>query len=372
MLRVGPAAGSDQHRTIRVYALMKYGRDAASTRQRLLQFTPYLAEHGVEVEWSPLLGDDYVRAFARGERSGISVVARRYSRRFRQLLSLRQYDIIWVYLETFPYLPGWIEQLVFLSGRPVVYDFDDAIFYQYDLARNGAVRKLLGNKIVPLVRRACVAIAGNQFLADYAERNGGRPVIIPTVVDTDCYVPAASRKAGPLTVGWIGSPSTWTYVQPLLPTLLPVLKRHGARFLAIGAGRQAMGIAGVDALDWSEESEVAGIQAMDIGIMPLADTPWARGKCGYKLIQYMACGVPAIGSPVGVNADIVIDGVTGLLADTPEDWQRSLDQLLTDETMRRNMGRHGRDRAVDLYSLGAQAPRLLAALTGCLAAKVDA
>ncbi len=368
---VDSVVGDGERPVIRVYALMKYGRDAASTRQRLLQFLPYLAAHGVTVEWSPLLGDDYVRTLARGEQSRLGMVPRRYAHRFRQLLSLRRYDIIWVYLEAFPYLPGWVERLVFLFGRPIVYDFDDAIFHQYDLARRGVVRALLGRKIVPLVRRARAVIAGNRFLADYAERNGGHPVIIPTVVDTDRYVPAAPRRAEHLTVGWIGSPSTWTYVEPLLPTLLPVLQRHGARFLVIGGGRKAMDIPGVDAVDWSEEGEVAGIQAMDIGVMPMPDTPWARGKCGYKLIQYMACGVPAIGSPVGVNAEIVVDGVTGMLADTPEDWERSLDQLLGDATMRREMGQQGRERAVDRYSLSAQAPRLLAVLTDCVGAKVN-
>lgn len=358
-------------RMIRIYALMKYGREAATTRQRLLQFLPYLAEHGVVVEWSPLLGDDHVRAIARGERSRLGMIARQYTRRFRQLLTLRRYDIIWVYKEAFPYLPGWIESLVFLPRRPIVYDFDDAIFHQYDLARRRVVRALLGNKIAPLVRNACVVIAGNRYLADYAKRNGGRPVIIPTVVDTDYYVPAASRGSQPLTVGWIGTPSTWTYVEPLLPTLLPVLQQHGARFLAIGGGRKAMNIPGVDAVDWSEKDEIAGIQAMDVGIMPVPDTPWARGKCGYKLIQYMACAVPAIGSPVGVNAEIVIDDVTGMLADTPEDWERSLDRLLENAAMRHEMGRRGRERAVDHYSLSAQAPKLLAALTSCIGAKVD-
>lgn len=367
---VEPVARDDRP-MIRVYAFVKYGREGASTRQRLLQFLPYLAAHGVVVEWAPLLGDDYVRTIARGERSQLGMVARRYAHRFRQLLSLRQYDIIWVYLEAFPYLPGWVERLILLSHRPIVYDLDDAIFHQYDLARRGLVRALLGRKIVPLVRRARVVIAGNRYLADYAKRNGGHPVIIPTVVDTDRYIPAVSRGSEPLTVGWIGSPSTWAYVEPLLPTLLPVIQRHGARFLAIGAGRKAMGIPGVEAVDWNEKDEIAGIQAMDIGIMPVPDTPWARGKCGYKLIQYMACGVSAIGSPVGVNAEIVIDDVTGVLADTPEDWERSLDRLLGDAGIRREMGRLGRERAVRFYSLSAQAPKLLEALTGCIDAKAN-
>lgn len=351
---------------IHVYALMKYGRDAASTRQRLLQFIPYLAAHGVRVEWSPLLDDGYVRGIARGERGSLNAIVLGYVRRLGRLAALRRYDIVWVYLESFPYLPGWVERLVFLAGRPVVYDFDDAIFHQYDLARRGVVRALLGRKVAPLVGRACVSIAGNRYLADYVSRHGGRPVIIPTVVDTDRYVPVARRGSGSPVVGWIGSPSTWAYVEPLLPMLLPLLQRHGARFFVMGAGPRAENIAGIDAVDWSEAAEVAGIQTMDIGLMPVPDTPWARGKCGYKLIQYMACAVPAVGSPVGVNADIVVDGVTGLLAETPEEWERSLDRLLADATLREDMGRRARARAVDCYSLSAQAPRLLAALTGCV------
>lgn len=351
---------------IRIYAFMKYGRDAASTRQRLLQFLPYLATHGVAVEWTPLLDDDYVKSIARGEGGRWGGVLGGYARRLLQLRALRRYDLVWVYLESFPYMPGWIERLVFFARRPVVYDFDDAIFHQYDLARNRLVRAVLSRKIGTIIRRSCAVIAGNHYLADYASRHGATPVVIPTVVDTDHYVPSEGRGEAGLTVGWIGSPSTWAYVEPLLPTLLPLFHRHGARFLVIGAGPNAKDIAGVDAVEWSETGEVAGIQAMDIGVMPVPDTPWARGKCGYKLIQYMACGVPAVGSPVGVNVEIVQDRVTGLLADTPAEWEHALDLLLTDAAMRRDMGRHGRERAVALYSLDAQAPRLLAALTGCL------
>lgn len=357
---------------IRVFALMKYGRDAASTRQRLLQFIPYLAAHGVVVEWSPLLDDGYVRSIAHGQRSKWHLIVRSYVRRLGQVLSLRRYDIVWVYLETFPYLPGWMEQIVFLAGRPVVYDFDDAIFHQYDLARRPLVRAILGRKISVLIRRTCVAIAGNRYLADYASRNGGSPVIVPTVVDTDRYLPAAGAVEGRLTVGWLGSPSTWAYVEPLLPTLLPLLRRHGARLLVMGAGRKAEGVADIEAVEWSEHGEVAALQAMHIGIMPVPDTPWARGKCGYKLIQYMACGIPAVGSPVGVNSDIVVDGVTGLLADTAGDWERMLDRLLSDVVLRSEMGKNGRARAVARYSLASQAPKLLAALTSCVEVSADA
>ena len=145
--------------------------------------------------------------------------------------------------------------------------------------------------------------------------------------------------------------------------ILPVIARHGAIFRAIGAGPPARAVHGIEAADWTEESEVAEVQGMEIGIMPVPDDPWARGKCGYKLIQYMACGLPVIASPVGVNSDIVSDGENGFLARGKEEWCVALERLLTDAPLRAAMGRAGRARAEEYYSLASQEPRLLGFLT---------
>lgn len=347
---------------IRILALAKYGARAASTRQRLLQYRPFLARHGVELDVRSLLDDDYIDALMDGCPRSRAAVARAYGRRLRELALARGYDAIWVQYEIFPYLPLLDGLLAAASPRPIIYDIDDAIFHMYDAHRSGAIRRLLGGKLRPLMRRAAVSLCGNDYLRDYVVATGGRAVVVPTVVDTEHFRPVPRTEGAALTVGWIGSPSTWRYVEPLLPALLPAMARLGARFHVVGAGPAARGLTGVDARDWSEAREVADIQAMDVGLMPVPDEPWARGKCGYKLIQYMACGLPAIASPVGVNREIVRHGEDGFLARTEAEWAAALDALARDPALRARMGGNGRRKVVDQYSLRSQQPVVLAAL----------
>jgi glycosyltransferase involved in cell wall biosynthesis len=145
---------------------------------------------------------------------------------------------------------------------------------------------------------------------------------------------------------------------PIMPSLRCVAGAENARISAVGAGRAAKPHQFLDILPWSEETEAASIQAMDIGIMPLTDTPWARGKCGYKLIQYMACGLPVIASPVGVNTEIVEHGVNGFLATTDADWREALVMLLRDPDLRNRMGAAGRRKVEEQYSLQVWGPRV--------------
>jgi glycosyltransferase involved in cell wall biosynthesis len=250
---------------------------------------------------------------------------------------------------------------VFRSGKPVLYDFDDAFFHPYDDNSNPVLRRLLGGKLTPLIERAAAVCAGNKYLYDYAASRNSASHILTTVVDIELYHPVADRGEGTLTIGWIGSPSTWGFVKPLLPLLSELTRERGVRFLAVGAGAGAAADRFEGALfkQWNEDAEIADVQAMDIGIMPLPDEPWARGKSGYKLVQYMACGLPVVASPVGVNADIVDNGRTGLLAIDNHQWRAALTRLIDDPALRLSLGRAGRERAVEAYSLQVHAPRLI-------------
>lgn len=345
---------------MRVLAFTKYGAQAASTRQRLLQYLPALRDAGIEVEWRALLDDDYVRGLTRGARPAKLAIAGRYADRMRQLFAAGDADLLWIYAELFPYLPGPFERLAFRAGVPVVYDFDDAFFHQYDQAGRPLVRRALAGKLQPLLRGAAISVCGNAYLRDYAGRFSDRTTILPTVVDTDAYVPGPARGAA-LTIGWIGTPSTWAYVQPMLPLLAELAAERDVRvrIVGAGAGAEADRFAGLDLIDWREETEITEVQRMDIGIMPLPDEGWARGKSGYKLIQYMACGLPVVASPVGVNTEIVVEGETGFLARTPAQWRRALVTLLDDAALRGLMGANGRVRAEERYSLKHCAPKMV-------------
>ena len=184
-----------------------------------------------------------------------------------------------------------------------------------------------------------------------------RTEIVPTVVDTNVYGPAMEpRTDRPLTIGWIGSPSTWTFVNPLIPLLTELAKRLNLNVRVVGAGPQTDIPPRFEFLQWSEAEEIRLIQGMDIGIMPLPDEPWARGKCGYKLIQYMACGLPVVASPVGVNTDIVDHGSNGFLASGLQEWAAAVTALAQNAALRLAMGAEGspEDRA-RLFPGGARA-----------------
>lgn len=348
---------------MKILAFMKYGNLAASTRQRLMLYEPYFADSNIEVEYLPLLKNDHLRRIATGESASFVAAVRAYLNRFFKLLRRRDHDILWIQYELFPYMPGWFERLAAISGKPVVVDYDDAIFHMYDESPNHLVRSLLGRKLAPLLRHASACVCGNEYLRGYAKQYCNNAVVLPTVVDTEVYCPRADLDSDvrrPV-IGWIGSPSTWTYMRPLLPLLAEVARTTGARVRIVGAGRIIEGerFDSLEIVDWSLEDELTEVQAMDIGLMPLPDVPWARGKCGYKLIQYMACGLPVIASPVGVNSEIVRLGKTGILATNLGEWEAALKMLIRDRELRLRLGRAGRERAERVYSLKVHGPHLV-------------
>lgn len=346
---------------MKILALVKYGERAASTRQRLLQFKTYLGDRGIDFTYSPLLGDDYVRTLATSEKFSWLRIAGSYLRRAWMLISFRNYDVLWIHYELFPYLGGFAERLAFVAGKPVVYDFDDATFHQYNHHTSPLVRHLLARKLEPLLRQVSACSCGNAYLKAYAVQYCSRSTIIPTVVDTTVFVPKlhSQPSSGKVVIGWIGSPTTWTYVVSLVPVLRQLVDEMDVVIRIVGAGANAAGIAEFEFVEWSEETEVSELQKMDIGIMPLPDEPWARGKCGYKLIQYMACGLPVVASPVGVNTEIVIHGENGFLATNDEEWRDSLVRLSTDPELCRAMGAAGRAKIEAEFSLKVHAPRLV-------------
>jgi glycosyltransferase involved in cell wall biosynthesis len=347
---------------VKVLAFTRYGARAASTRQRLLQYLPALAAAGIEVEHHALLGDDYVQNLEDGTGFSRSAIARAYLARIDQLIR-RRADLIWVYAELFPYLPGAFEKLAFASAKPVILDMDDAFFHAYDRHARPAIRRFLGNKLDPLFAGAAACTLGNEYLAAHAGPLNDRTIIMPTVVNGDLYQPDWSTIGSRApTIGWIGSPSTYRYLRPILPLLRSLAERHGARILIIGAGDRVQPEDRHPAIEfrpWQEAAEVSDLQAMSIGIMPLPDEEWAYGKSGYKLIQYMACGLPVVASPVGVNSNIVENGRTGFLATSTSEWHVALTCLLEQPGLGVRQGQAGRERFEGHYSLAVHAPRLV-------------
>jgi glycosyltransferase involved in cell wall biosynthesis len=348
---------------MRALFLTKYGSQAASTRHRFLQYLPMLEEAGIRVSTSALLDDAYLgRKFEDGT-SSFTLAARGYARRLQALLGAAAYHVVVIHCELFPYVPAIFERSLRWRGIPYVLDFDDAIFHNYDQHRQPLVRALLGRKMGAAIQGASTVLAGNEYLAAYARQHNRHVEVLPTVVDPDRYVrERRPRQSTAFTIGWLGSPSTAAYVEDIQPALERFFARTRGRLVLVGSGPVTMPDVPIEVHRWSEPSEVDELGDFDVGIMPLPDTPWTRGKCGFKLIQYMAAGLPVVASPVGVNATLVDHGANGLLATTPDEWVHALTGLERDDALRTTMGEAGRQRVALQYSLRATAPRLIRVL----------
>lgn len=347
---------------MRVLALTRYGRMGASSRLRTLQYIDRLQANGFEVEVSPLFSDGYLGALYHGQ-SRLGPALSGFYRRLSAILRARRHDVVWVEKELIPFFPALAEHLLARMQVPWIVDYDDALFHRYDQHGNTWVRRLLGRKIDAVMRLATAVVAGNEYLAARARVAGAKQVeIIPTVVDLQRYNPSAGDNRHHCTIGWIGSPSTAKYLADVAEPLARLQRRHDVGIRLVGAGNIELAGCDVEVVEWQESREPAQVASLDVGIMPLPDTPWERGKCGYKLIQYMACGLPVVASPVGVNGRIVTHDENGYLAATPEDWESALDRLVRDRELRQRMGTLGRRKVEQNYCLDVTAPRMHALL----------
>lgn len=333
-----------------------------------MQFVPALAALGVQVSVQALMPDAYVAGLQLGQRRRALALAA-YAQRVRVLWRARQpgaLSVCWVEKEMFPWLPARVERWFWPPSVPVVLDYDDAVFHLYDQHPSALVRATLAHKHAALMRHAALVVAGNAYLADHARAAGAARVeILPTVVDLAKYpfaTPRALANTRPV-VGWVGQASTATYLQDIAPVLQQLQAEGVLECRAIGIPAETLGLP-MQGQPWSAATEAQDIAAFDIGVMPLRDSPFERGKCGYKLIQYMACGLPVVASPVGVNTQIVQHGVNGFLASTSHDWAVALRALAADPALRARMGAAGRAQVERQYALSVAAPQLAAWLRG--------
>lgn len=357
---------------MKVLALSSYPIEAAATRYRLAQFVAPLAERGITMEVRPFLDSRLFAALYRREEMWRTAarLLDAWWRRFGDVWRARDFDVLLVQREAMLFGPPMIEWLSMRFGNcPMVLDLDDATYLSYVSPVYGRLASKLKwfGKTDDLIRWAKIVTCGNRNIADYVAGKGVRAVVIPTIVDTEQFRPAATakRKENPeLVLGWIGTYSTFEYLESIFPALQQLARTHSFRLKVIGAGRDSIELPGVtiENAAWSMERETADFQSLDVGLYPLIDSPWAAGKSGFKAIQYMAVGIPYVVTPVGACAEIGVPNETHLCAATGNEWCNALAQLLSNAELRKRMGEAGRRYALQHFTVAAQADKLAAAL----------
>lgn len=336
---------------------------APSTRYRLAQLAGPLEAVGIELALAPFVpGQAYADLYARGVLRKASMLARGLARRLREI-EADDADLALVHRELAPAFNRLLLRRLLRRDRPLVFDFDDAVYLDVPgghpllrpLRRPGADTRRL-------CRAATEVMAGNEHLAEWAREVRGsreRVHVVPTVVDTDRFRPAprdAAAGALPI-VGWVGTHTSLPYLEALEPMLAQARERRPFRLMVV-ANRPPRLRLEHEFVAWTPETEVERVQRLDVGLYPLPDDAWTRGKCGFKAIQYMACGVPVVASPVGMLQDLVTPGETGFLPMDAGAWEEGLIRLLDDEAARRDMGERARERVVRDYSVASQVDRV--------------
>lgn len=363
--------GSRGARPVQVIALATFPIEGAATRLRIAQYVSPLADAGIDVTLLPFLtAADFQGLYDRKRvvRTAFRLVLATL-RRLIQLPRILGADVLFVQREAMLLGPPWIEWLAAALARiPLVLDLDDATWLAMESPVYGRLAAVLksGGKTDWLIRHARVVICGNETIAAYVRGAGAEAVVIPTMVDTAVFSPAARAPGGdsqPL-VGWIGTHGTWSYLEAILPMLETVAQSVPFRLRIVGSGRESLSLQGVEIelLAWRLEREVDDFRSLDVGLYPLPTGPWPEAKSGLKAFQYLACGVPYVASPVGVVRDIGEPGVTHFLARTPDEWRTMLERLLRDRNARERMGAAGRRYMLEHHSTGDLAPRLAAVL----------
>ena len=358
---------------MKVLFATQYGALAASSRTRVFQYLPYLQAQGIATRVITVLPD------RSGGGSQLQVTRRPWSKLayyawaawrtgwcgLQIWWAARDVEVLFIQKIIFPSPVRW---LLRWRRPPVVYDFDDAIFTTEVRAQHWLAAWKQRRNAAGLPAMLCLAdhaLVENEYTAAFAARYCPRVSTITGPIDTARYrsEPRDAGRRQEVVLGWIGSATTLPYLELIRVPLVRLRRRFPQiRVRVIGAAAVELEGLEVEAVPWSLEGEVAGLRDFDIGLMPVPDDPWTRGKGGYKLLQYMAMGLPVVASPVGVNCQIVADGETGFWARTPEEWEERLARLVADPDLRRQMGARGRLAMEEGYALEGHSRGLAAIL----------
>jgi len=345
---------------------------APSQRFRFEQYLTQLKQKDFKITFLPLYNQStWLSLYQKGNRIGKFInISGAFIRRVTKSCTALTGDFVFIHREMLPVGPPimeWVISKVF--RKKIIYDFDDAIWLTDNIHEN-RFEKILRwrGKVASICAWSYKVSVGNAYLADYAGRFSKNVVVIPTTIDTvSVHNPARFQKkttapggANKIIIGWTGSHSTLKYLKDLEPVLQSVENKYPhVSFLVIADRAPDFTLKKLIFKKWTKESEIEDLIQADIGIMPLPDDEWAKGKCGFKALQYMALEIPCLASPVGVNTTIIQHGVNGFLCNTPAEWMKCFDALISNEPYRMQIGQQGRITVERTYSVRSNASAFL-------------
>jgi len=345
---------------------------SASSRVRVYQYLPHLKKKGFKYKVVPLIIFNSLSQAQEGPgKKTVFLLNRMYKiyQLFKFFFLCRFYDII--FIQKVVFLPIWFQKIVRLLNNHIIFDFDDAMFIRTRNRINDTSIEAIKYepKFFHMVSISkFVVILENRYTQEMIGKYNSNICMITGPIDTDRYFPNPKKDSNELVIGWIGSQSTTMYIKPLEKVLYSLSTKYpNIKVELIGASPLSLKGIKMEIKQWSLDTEVEDLQNFDIGVMYLPNNLWTQGKGGYKLLQYMAIGIPCVASPVGINKELIIDGVNGFLCESPKDWEEKLSILIENSELRNLMGKRGREIAVKKYSVTASLPRLVDCLEKVMA-----
>lgn len=348
---------AESKKNISVCALTLYPFDTVpGQRFRFEQWELFLKEQGISLDYFSFADEKLTRTMPKSGNFAAKVLGLTAGivRRISHLRNLSKYDVIFIYRAAAIIGPAFIERLIKLSGRPIVFDFDDAIFLQHTNEANKLFSWLkFAGKTGSICRLSTSVTVGNAWLGEYAKKFNPNVTIIPSSVNTDIYLPQpkAKRDHNKIIVGWTGSSTSQTHLEMFAPTLKKMLERRAFELHVHSDREPSLPDIPFVWHRWTAENEVEVISNFDIGIMPLPDDEWSLGKCSMKALLYMSLGIPTICSDVGMNREVIQNGENGFLASTEEEWFEHLENLIDNDDLRTKLGKAARATVVEKYSM---------------------
>jgi len=349
---------------------------APAQRFRFEQFINYFEENGFHTEYSYFIsGNDDRYLYRKGAYlQKFRILLKAILTRLKDVSRADEFDIIFIQREAFLLGSTYFEKRFSKSKAKLIYDFDDSIWIGDTSNANKKLRWLkYPGKVARIISISDMVFAGNKYLAHYASYYNNNVKVVPTTIDTDWHKRATYRTNddAPICIGWTGSITTIKHFEYIVPILIKLREKYGNRvtFKVIGDANYKNETLNIKGIVWSRETEISELSTLDIGIMPLPDDEWTKGKCGLKGLQYMALEIPAIMSPVGVNSEIINDGVNGFLAKDEKEWIEKISLLIDNRTLRESIGKEARKTVVEKYSKNSEKGKYIIYFNELLGAK---